>query len=107
MSARYVIDWELVNPEGPSRSEAVRPAARPATLAGKTIGLSWNGKPGGREALEEMVLLIREREPSVNFIRFWEAVPESWAVQLRELDDGTIGKMVGLQPDLVLTAQGD
>jgi hypothetical protein len=107
MSGAHDFEWELVSPEGPAQAIAIGPAARPATLAGKTIGLSWNGKPGGRQALEEMAQLIRDREPSVSFIRFWEEVPESWAVQLRELDDGTIRKMASLKPDLVITAQGD
>jgi hypothetical protein len=101
------MDWELVNPEGVTNSEVIGPAPRPATLRGKTIGLSWNGKPGGKEALDAMAAVIQEREPSVRFIRFWEAVPESWAVQLRELDAGTIRKMASFQPDLVITAQGD
>ena len=101
------MNWELLNPEGVTKAEAIGPAPRPASLRGKTIGLSWNGKPGGKEALEAIAELVAEREPSVQFIRFWQAVPESWAVQLRELDDGTIRKMASLQPDLVITAQGD
>ncbi len=101
------IDWELVSPEGRTKSITAGPAPRPATLEGKTIGLSWNGKPGGNEALEEIARLLQERVPSLNFIRYWETVPESWAVALRELDDATIGKMDGFKPDLVITAQGD
>jgi len=99
------IQWQLVNPEGAARVVAVQPAARLAALEGKTIGLSWNGKPGGDIALDEIAALLSQRHPGVRFIRCWEAVPES--VAQRELSTEVIQAVANLQPDAVIVAQAD
>jgi hypothetical protein len=96
------IQWDLVNPEGAARAVTLHPAARLADLTGKTIGLAWNGKPGGDVALEHIAKLLGER---VRCIRFWERVPES--VSPRELAEPVIRAMAAYQPDLVIVSQGD
>ena len=99
------ITWDLVNPEGASRPVSLEPAARPATLKGKTVGLAWNGKPGGDEALDEIAALLRRHVGDVDFIRYWETLPES--VSQRELSADVIQSMAEREPDLVIVSQAD
>jgi hypothetical protein len=97
--------WELVNPEGAARPRSLDPAARPATLANSRIGLAWNGKPGGAEALDEIARLLGETFDGLQFIRYWEELPES--VAPRELSDETINRMAACKPDVVIVSQAD
>jgi hypothetical protein len=97
--------WDLVNPEGSARTGSIRPAPRPTDLRGKTIGLAWNGKPGGDEALEEIARLLTQRVGELRFIKYWEDVPDT--VAPRELSQATIRAMAARQPDLVIVSQAD
>ncbi|MBV9322840.1 MAG: hypothetical protein JO352_03510 [Chloroflexi bacterium] len=97
--------WDLVNPEGAARPASLSPAERPAELRASTIGLAWNGKPGGQEALEEIARLLDENVGGMRFIKYWEVVPES--VSPRELSQQTIRAMASCQPDVVIVSQGD
>jgi hypothetical protein len=97
--------WDLVNPEGSVRSTTLTPAPRVRSLDGKRVGLAWNGKPGGQEALEEIARLLDQSVGGVQFIRYWQAVPES--VSPRELSPHTIATMAAHQPDLVIVSQAD
>jgi hypothetical protein len=100
------ITWDLVNPEGASRPISLEPAARPATLAGKTVGLAWNGKPGGDVALDEIAALLRQHlGGDIDVIRYWETMPES--VSERELSADVIQSMAEREPDLVIVSQAD
>jgi hypothetical protein len=99
------ITWQLVNPEGASRPISVRPAQRPATLEGKTVGLAWNGKPGGDDALDEIAALLEQRVNQIRFIRYWDVLPES--VSQRELSEDVIRRMAAWQPDVVIVSQAD
>jgi len=99
------ITWDLVNPEGAVRPVTLRPAERPETLHGKTVGLAWNGKPGGAEALDEIAVLLGQQAQGVSFIRYWETVPAS--VSPRELGPDVIQSMADKQPDLVIVSQAD
>ncbi len=54
----------------------VEPEKRPATLDGKTVGLLWNGKPGGEIALAVLAEMIEKRFPGVKFWRStWNSFP--------------------------------
>ena len=98
--------WELVNPEGAARSPSLSPAARPADLRAATIGLAWNGKPGGEEALQEIARLLDEQVGGgLSFINYWEALPET--VSPRELSQETIRAMAVSKPDAVIVSQAD
>ena len=99
------IRWELVNPEGAARPVSLAPAARPATLDNKAVGLAWNGKPGGDDALEEIAAVLSEHASGIRFIRYWEALPES--VSERELSPDVIRAMAASNPDLVIVSQAD
>jgi hypothetical protein len=97
--------WDLVNPEGSVRSTTLTPAPRVRSLDGKRVGLAWNGKPGGQEALEEIARLLGQSFAGLQFSRYWEAVPES--VSPRELSAETIAAMAAHRPDLVIVSQAD
>ena len=97
--------WDLVNPEGAAQSSAITPAARPSDLEHKTIGLAWNGKPGGQDALEEIARLLNEQHAGLQFVKYWEVLPES--VAPRELSQATIRAMADHRPDMVIVAQAD
>lgn len=99
------LTWDLVNPEGAARDSSLTPALRPEELHGKTIGLAWNGKPGGEEALEEIARLLAEHVSDIHFIKYWEEVPDS--VAPRELTQETLTAMAARQPDLVIISQAD
>ena len=99
------IQWELVNPEGAARPVSLAPAPRPADLAGKTVGLAWNGKPGGDHALEEIDARLAAQADGIRFIRYWRVLPDS--VAPRELSRDTIRAMAAYAPDAVIVAQGD
>ena len=58
---------EVLNPVAATRDpNPAKTAPRPATLAGKKVGLVWNGSPGGDVALKRVGELIRDRVPSVS-----------------------------------------
>jgi hypothetical protein len=97
--------WELVNPEGAARSPSVSPAARPDHLRAARIGLAWNGKPGGREALEELARLLEADVGGLQFIKYWEMLPDS--VSPRELSQDTLRAMAACRPDVVVVSQAD
>jgi len=99
------MEWDLVNPEGAARPVALAPAARPDTLEGATVGLAWNGKPGGDVALEEIAALLGEQFDRIRFIKYWDTLPES--VAPRELSTGVIQAMAECRPDLVIVSQAD
>src|SRR5215207_1343444 len=99
------IQWELVNPEGAARPVSLLPAPRPASLEGKTVGLAWNGKPGGDKALDEIATLLTQQVAGIRCIRYWEALPES--VSQRELGSDAICAMAEHEPDLVIVSQAD
>jgi hypothetical protein len=99
------IEWELVNPEGAARAVSLRPAVRPSRLDGMTIGLAWNGKPGGDDALDEIAARLDRQFEGIRFIRYWQTLPES--VAPRELSRETIQAIANTAPDLVIVAQAD
>ena len=83
----------------------ISPAPRPAALGGKTIGLAWNGKPGGDVALNEIATLLSAQVPNVHFVRYWQTLPES--VSERELSSAVIESIAAAKPDVVVVSQGD
>lgn len=54
----------------------VASAKRPGDLNGKTVGLIWNGKPGGNHALQLVEEQLAARFPQAKFWRSnWESYP--------------------------------
>ena len=68
---------EVVNPVSPQQGEVstLPYAPRPSTLEGKTIGLMWNGKAHGDDALKRAGELIKEAVPSVDIKFYSGALP--------------------------------
>ena len=65
---------EVLNPVAIPVRHSVAPAPRPADLRGATIGLYWNMKAGGDEALNRAEALLRERFPGTTFKRYHGSV---------------------------------
>ena len=61
---------EVVNPVAEVRPEALTPARRLDSLAGKKIGLWWNSKPRGDVALTTAMEELQKRFPNMEFVRF-------------------------------------
>ncbi|MBI4319299.1 MAG: hypothetical protein HY675_12485 [Chloroflexi bacterium] len=100
-------EWELLNPEGVVRTRSAKTAPRITSLKGKRVGLYWNTKPGGKEALDEVADLLSREVGDIQLIRFWEEVPGTNVTAMLELDRKTISEMAALKPDLVICSQGD
>ena len=69
---------EVLNPRGAVRE--IEKAAMPAglqSLDGKTIGLFWNGKPGGDVLLSRTGELLQERFKDVNIISYFPGKPDA------------------------------
>lgn len=67
-----MFELEVVNPVSPQRGEvnAFPYALRPESLKNKVVGLMWNGKAHGDDALRRAGELIKQAEPSVD-VRFY------------------------------------
>jgi len=64
------------NPVATKAPLYVKSADRPASLAGKRIGLLWNGKPGGDIALNVLEEHLSKRYPDATFWRSdWYSYP--------------------------------
>ena len=61
---------EVMNPVARPVRHSIAPASRRGDLAGATIGLYWNMKAGGDEALNRTEALLRDRFPGVAFRRY-------------------------------------
>ena len=64
----------ICNPLAETMEFSVKPAPRRADLADARIGLYWNMKAGGDEALNRTETLLRERFPGVTFKRYHGSV---------------------------------
>jgi hypothetical protein len=73
-------------PNGQARLRVLNPVAeqderrfpvspRLADLAGKTVALAWNRKPGGNIALGRIAEHLRERIPDINLVNFDDDIP--------------------------------
>jgi hypothetical protein len=65
---------EVMNPVAQPVRYSVAPAARRPDLRGATIGLYWNMKAGGSDALDHTEELLRERFPGVSLRRYHGSV---------------------------------
>jgi hypothetical protein len=65
---------EVLNPVARPVRQSITPASRSADLSSATIGLYWNMKAGGDEALGRTEALLRERFPGITFRRYHGSV---------------------------------
>jgi len=63
------VKLEVLNPVGIADTKTVTPANRLDTLEGKSIGLIWNGKPGGQHLLDELEKQLSIKYKGTTFVR--------------------------------------
>ena len=101
--------WELLDPEGVVKIEAMKINPHPSTLEGKTVMLRWNGKHNGDKFLERVGELLVDKVKNVRIIKSWEVAPETvdpiTGSQERSLE---FAKAIAkFKPDIVIGAQSD
>jgi hypothetical protein len=67
-------ELEVLNPVAEAVRHSVAPAPRRPDLRGASIGLYWNMKAGGSDALDRTEALLRERFAGVTFKRYHGSV---------------------------------
>ncbi len=75
LSAGYLpaagVKLQVLNPRGEiTLPPVLAPNARIGDLAGKKIGLYWNGKPGGNHFWNDIEQLLKEKLPSTTVLRY-------------------------------------
>ncbi len=65
---------EVLNPVAEVVRHSITPAPRRPDLRGASIGLYWNMKAGGSDALDRAEALLRERFAGVTFKRYHGSV---------------------------------
>lgn len=68
---------EILNPVAEVIRVKIAPAPRVGTLAGKTVGLFWNNKPGGDVALAAVAEELAKRYPQMSFRNYLASVGSS------------------------------
>ncbi len=101
--------WEILNPEGVIRIEAMNINAHPSTLEGKTVLLRWNGKHNGDKFLDRVGELLVQEVKDIKIIKSWEVAPETVdpisGSQERSME--LMKKLASFKPDLVIGSQAD
>ena len=65
------VTLEVMNPRGDIAPRPVlEPAARVNDIAGKKIGIYWNGKAGADNLLDVVAELLKEKFPSSTILRY-------------------------------------
>ena len=101
-------EWELLNPEGVIRIEAMKVNAHPNTLSAKTIVLRANGKQNSNNFLERVAELLEKEAKDIRVIKTWEAAPETYrSSQNPDLSKEFSEKVASFEPDLVIASQCD
>lgn len=68
-------EMKILNPVAAQDNREFPIAARAATLDGVTLGLAWNGKPGGDIALERIAQRIQEHHSDVKVLKLYDDIP--------------------------------
>jgi hypothetical protein len=84
---------EILSPVAEQDDRAFAPSRRLDTLAGKTIGLAWNRKPGGNVAVGRVANYLEKEYPDIRLLRFDDDIPFGPETIERIVDqcDGVIG----------------
>ena len=92
------ISLELVNPRGEIEPPAtLAPTARVTDLAGKRVGLYWNGKVGTNVFFDTVEEMLKEKFPTIKVSRYAGAF---------DLGDALAGK-IAKEVDTVINGVGD
>jgi hypothetical protein len=102
-------EWEILNPEGVIKIEAMKVNPHPSTLEGKTVMLRWNGKHNGDKLLERVGELLKQKVKDVKVIKSWEVAPETVdpIAGSQERSQEFAKAIAKYKPDLVIGAQSD
>ncbi len=84
---------EILSPVAEQDDRAFAPSSRLDSLAGKTIGLAWNRKPGGNVAVGRVANYLEREYPDVRLLRFDDDIPfgPETIERIVEQCDGVIG----------------
>jgi hypothetical protein len=86
----------------------IKLAPRLTTLERKGVALRWNGRPNGNIFLNRIAELLDSRVKGVKVIKAYEVEPETSNISYTVKECREIaGKIVALNPDIVIAAQGD
>jgi len=96
--------WEILNPETPVHRDDVKTTHRPGRLDGKTIVLRRNDKANSDIFLNRVGELLDLKGENINIIKAWEIIPQSDAAKP---EPAIIEGIAKLEPDLVISSQGD
>ena len=70
-SVEAAVILEVLNPRGEIKPvPTLAPAPRVAELAGRKIGLYWNGKPGGDNLWDLIGGMLKEKFPTAEILRY-------------------------------------
>jgi hypothetical protein len=65
------ITLEVLSPVAKKVAISIQAAERPASLSNRTIGLVWNGKPGGDVAMKHLAELLKKHFNTVHSKEFF------------------------------------
>ena len=101
--------WEILNPEGAIKIEAMEINPHPSTLEGKTVLLRWNGKHNGDKFLDRVAELLAQKVKDIKIIKSWEVAPETVdpISGSPERSMELMKKLAAFKPDLVIGSQAD
>ena len=107
-----MIEWDLINPEGVTKVEAIKLNPHPATLEGKVVALRWNTKQNGDVFLNRVAGLLTKQVKDVRVVKLWEWDPETKLGKgpyrgIKGLEAEVIKKIADLKPSIVIAATGD
>ncbi len=89
------VTLEVMNPRGEiSHPPYVAPNARTTDLAGKKIGLYWNGKAGGNNLLDVLESMLKKKFPTATIVRLngTHQITDSMAADfIKQIDTFTYG----------------
>lgn len=93
---------QVFNPVAESAVKRLTPADRPATLAGKRVGLYWNMKIGGDKALDRVREKLAERFPDLTFSGYRGSVGH----MMRHMTAADASRIAS-EVDVVVASTGD
>lgn len=86
----------------------VRLNPHPASLAGKTVVLRWNGQCNGDTFLNSLAELLKSEIKQVKIVKMWDADASTAVISSGLRESETIAGVVASQkPALVIAAQAD
>ena len=102
-----VLDWEVLDPEGVTLTEEVKINPHPSSLIGKTVVLTWNGKPNGDVLLNRVGELLLHQARIGKLIKLWEVFPNLIRTYSLPRSAELARAVSTLKPDLAINSTCD